>query len=208
MTRGHGFSLVEMMITLALGMIIMGAALGTYLGSLGANNSQMRMARLNGDLRIALTQITRDLRRAGYHHWSLAQLTSGDFMVNPQAAPTITATSADIRYDENSDGVADTDEDYGFRWVDSDGDGNNDTLQTRIGAGAWSNLTDPQVIRITSFAIVDNSPSAVNPAGAEAAVTIPVYSVSITGQLVADSSVQRSIRETVRVRNPILMPNP
>lgn len=206
--RQKGYSLVELMISLVLGMIVIGAAMGVYIGTFIGNSNQMKMARLNGDLRIVLTQVTRDLRRAGYTHWTLPQLAVGNFMNSPQASPTLAASAADIRYDENSNGTAETAEDFGFRWADSNGDGTNDKIQARIGAGAWSDLTDPAVIRITNFNITDNSPTAVNPTGAAAAVTVPIYTVDIAGQLVSDATVQRSIRETVRIRNPILVPNP
>lgn len=205
--RQRGFSLVEMMIALVLGMIIIGSAMGVYIGVFAGNSSQMRMARLNGDLRIVMMQITRDLRRAAHHSWTFEELAGGNYLVNPQPAPVIGADSAEIGYDENASGAVDTAELYAFRWADTNGDGAKDTIQERIGAGTWSNLTDPAVIRITNFAITDHSPGPVNPAGAVAAVTVPVYSVVIEGSLVRDASVTREMRETVRVRNPILIPN-
>lgn len=208
--RQKGFSLVEMMVTLALGLIIMGAAMGVYIGVFAGNSSQMKMARLNGDLRIAMMQVTRDMRRAAYHNWTLAELTVAepDFLSSPQAWPDIAVDTAVIRYDENANGVADAAEVFSFRHHDSDGDGSGDTIQERIGAGVWSNLTDPAVIRITEFAIADHSPGAVNPPGALAAVTVPVYTVAIAGELVGDASVSRSMRETVRIRNPVVVANP
>lgn len=205
--RQKGIGLVEMMIALVLGMIVIGASMGVYIGTFGANSSQMKYSRLNNELRMVITQVTRDLRRAGYNNWTQAELVAGNFLASPQAAPGVTATTAQIRYDENANGAADANEDYGYQYVDTNGDGAADTIQARIGAGGWTNLTDPAVVRITSFAITNNSPTAINPAGAAAAVTVPVYTVQIDGRLVSDATVQRSIRETVRVRNPILVPN-
>jgi type IV pilus assembly protein PilW len=205
--RQKGFSLIEMMIALVVGMIVIGAALGTYIGTFSANSTQMKYSRLNNELRTVMTQVTRDLRRAGFNNWSVAQLAAGNFLASPQVAPALTATTAQIRYDENANGTAETDENYGYQWVDSDADGTADTIQARIGAGGWTNLTDPAVVRITNFAITNSSPAAINPAGAAAAVTVPVFTVVIAGQLRTDTNVQRSIQETVRVRNPILVPN-
>jgi prepilin peptidase dependent protein B len=209
--RQKGFSLVEMMIALVLGMIVIGAALGVYIGTFSANSSQMKYSRLNNELRTVMTQITRDLRRAGYNNWTTAEIESqiadggGDFLANPQTAAVLTTTTAQIRYDEDaSGGAASASEVYGYQWVDTNGDGTADTIQVRTGAGGWSNLTDPAVIRITNFAITDISPGAISPAGAAADITVPLYEIEITGRLVSDATVQRSIRETVRVRNPIL----
>ena len=206
--RQQGISLVEMMIALALGMIVVGAAMAIYVSAFSANSTQMRMSRLNNDLRSVMTQITRDLRRAGYHNWSLATHASRNYLTNPQATPTITASASTTQYDEDSNSAAANSEIYAFQWADTDGDTINDTIQARIGSGGWTNLTDPDVIRITNFVITNNSPAAINPTGAVAAITIPVYAIEITGQLVADATIQRSIRETVRARNPIVVANP
>jgi type IV pilus assembly protein PilW len=206
--RQKGFSLVEMMVSLVLGMIVIGAAMVVYIQTFIGNSSQIKMARLNGDLRIVMNQISRDLRRAGYHNWTLPQLGVGNYLVNPQPSPIMTTNSAAIGYDENANGSVDAADVFSYRWADANGDGVNDTIQARIGAGAWTNLTDPAVLHITNFAITDNSPAAINPTGAVAAVTIPLHTIEITGRLVSDTSVQRSVRETVRVRNPIFVANP
>lgn len=206
--RQQGISLVEMMVALALGMIVVGAAMAIYVSAFTANSTQMRMSRLNNDLRTVMTQITRDLRRSGYHNWDLATHASRNYLNSPEAAPTVTATSSTTQYDEDSNGTAANTEIYGFQWADTDGDSNNDTIQARIGSGSWTNLTDPAVVRITNFAITNNSPAAINPTGAQAAVTVPVYTIEITGQMVSDATIQRNLRETVRARNPILVANP
>lgn len=196
-SRQQGFSLVELMVSLVIGMIVISGATGVFIGTFGANATQMKTARLNSELRTVMTIITRDLKRAGFHNWSPTELADGDFTVSPQAAPVITSNSMQVAYDENADGTAGTTESYGFQF-------SNGTIQARIGSGGWTDLVDGSVIEITAFSITNISPTAIAPAGATSSVTVPVYSIQITGRLVSDPTVVRTLRETVRVRNVIL----
>ncbi len=67
------------------------------------------------------------------------------------------------------------------------------------GGGYWENLTDEKTIKITNFSVTDNSPAALTSSGFTIAVR--VFTISITGQLKSDPSVERTLQETVRVRN-------
>ncbi len=67
------------------------------------------------------------------------------------------------------------------------------------GGGNWDNLTDENTIKITNFSVTDNSPAALTSSGFTIAVR--VFTISITGQLKSDPSVERTLQETVRVRN-------
>lgn len=197
--RQRGFSLVELMVSLVIGLIVTGAAMGVFVGTLGANSTQMKISRLNNDLRTAMTYITRDLKRTGYKNWTIAQLAAGDFDTNGQTAPVITSSatagSVAVSYDINSDG---TFQRYSFRL-------SGGAIQALVGTtGAWTNITDPTVVTITAFSITDRSPAGIQPTGATITVTVPVYEIALTGRLVSDSSITRTVTETVRIRNALL----
>jgi prepilin peptidase dependent protein B len=198
--RQRGFSLVELMVAMVIGLIVIGASLSVFIGILGANSTQMKISRLNHELRTVMTAVTRDLRRAGYNNWTVAQLAAGDFTVSGQLDPAMTAGSIEVSYDIDSNGGT---ERYGFRL-----EGN--ALQayvatgTPLGTPVWTNVTDPNVIQITGFSITDRSPAPINPTGAAAPVTVPVYSIVITGRLTSDNTTVRTLQETVRLRNVIL----
>lgn len=213
-SRQRGVGLVELMISLVIGMIVIAGSLGLVSSTFGANASQMKMSRLNNELRMAMSSITRDMRRAGYHNWTVTQLTTGIYTGSPQPAPIFVVTagrnpvtqgvtvtpgseSVTVSYDENANSSYDATETFGFRYQ-------NNTIETRTGAGTWSSIVDPAVVQITAFSITDLSPAAIQPTGAPTKVTLPVFSITITGRLLIDNSVVRTIQETVRLRNVIL----
>lgn len=204
----RGLGLVELMISLAIGMIVIAGSLSMTSNTFGANASQMKMSRLNNELRMAMSNITRDMRRAGYNNWTVAQLATGVYTGSPQPASTITVTSGsesiEVSYDEDANGLYPTTqptETYSFRF-------RNNTIESKIGTaspGSWSAIVDPAVIQITAFTVTDLSQVLAKTTTAGTyTVKIPVYSISITGRLVKDATVIRHIQETVRLRNVIV----
>ncbi len=67
------------------------------------------------------------------------------------------------------------------------------------GGGNWDNLTDENTIKITNFSVTDNSPAALTSSGFS--IEVRVFEISITGQLKSDPNIERTLQETVRVRN-------
>jgi len=61
----QGFSLIELMISLAIGLVILAAAFSAYLGASGATRMAEAQSRMNEDAQAALTILTRQLRMAG-----------------------------------------------------------------------------------------------------------------------------------------------
>ncbi|EAZ99026.1 PilW family protein [Marinobacter sp. ELB17] len=61
----QGFSLIELMISLTLGLIIIGAALSAYVGAAGAARMSEAQGRMYEDAQAALTILTQQLRMAG-----------------------------------------------------------------------------------------------------------------------------------------------
>lgn len=206
--RQRGVGLVELMISLVIGMIVIAGALSMVSSTFGANASQMKMSRLNNELRIAMSSITRDMRRSGHNSWTIAQLTAGVYTPSPQPTSVVTTTSGSesvvMHYDENADGLYPTTEPtetYSFRY-------NNNTIEAQIGtatSGSWSAIVDPSVIQITAFSI-ENLSQVLSKATTLGPfdVTLPMYSITITGRLVKDPTVVRTIQETVRLRNVIV----
>lgn len=207
-SRQRGVGLVELMISLVIGMIVIAGALSMVSSTFGANASQMKMSRLNNELRMAMSSITRDMRRTGYNNWTVAQLEAGVYTPSPQPTSVFTDTSGSesvvMHYDEDADGdypATEPTETYSFRF-------NNNTIEAKIGTattGSWSAIVDPSVIKITDFTITDLSqvlPTTTTSGAFD--VTLPMYSISITGSLVKDPTVVRTIQETVRLRNVVV----
>ncbi len=62
--RQSGFGLVELMIGLLVGMIVVAAALSLLSTTMASSNDNIKMLRLDQELRQVMTMLTRDLRRA------------------------------------------------------------------------------------------------------------------------------------------------
>lgn len=93
MKQHSGFSLVELMVALAAGLVISGAAVAFLLSSFKSNGEYVQSTRLTQELRNSLDVVTRDLRRAGYDDDALKYLSNSTIspfskmrLVNPGAA--------------------------------------------------------------------------------------------------------------------------
>jgi type II secretory pathway component PulJ len=128
-------------------------------------------------------------------------------ILRPESAIVLTGSCILITYDydANEDGDfldADDTGRFGYRY-----DATNDAVDIRTSAtggdsctsGTWENLTDDKTVQITAFSVTDNSPATVVSSGFN--VNVREYTISITGNLKTDTSVERTLQETIRVRN-------
>jgi type IV pilus assembly protein PilW len=150
----RGFSLIELMIAMTLGMLVITAVLNIYLSTLSSSTDTVGSAKLNHDLGTVALVITNDLRRAGY--WGGA-VSGSDPENNPfmDATTNVQIPSSDCivyTYDADGDGALDDDEYYGFRL-------NNGTIQLKqTGAttancndGEWTNVLESNEINVTGL---------------------------------------------------------
>jgi Tfp pilus assembly protein PilW len=118
-SRSRGFTLVELMISIVIGMIVISAVLGLVFANLQNTTTVTRGIRATQESR-ALTQIlTRELLRSGYDGNGMTKIGSGS---NPSTFNSITITAGPscpnsgtnccikYAYDANGDGVAGTGE--------------------------------------------------------------------------------------------------
>jgi prepilin-type N-terminal cleavage/methylation domain-containing protein len=108
-------------------------------------------------------------------------------------------------YDSNSNGLLDDDEHYGFRLDTEDKaieiirqEGATATCEVK-NDGKWENITDENSIQIAALEIKDLSPSSISSAGYSLA--LQQFSITLTGRLKDDPAVERTLRETIKVRN-------
>jgi type IV pilus assembly protein PilW len=66
MTKIRGFSLVELMVAITIGLIILAAVSAVFVSSKRSYSTQDRLARLQENARFAMQFMTRDIRMAGY----------------------------------------------------------------------------------------------------------------------------------------------
>ena len=100
MLKERGFSLSELMIASAVGLLVIAGALQLYVLNLHATNDNLRLSRLNQELRATLDLLRNDLRRAG--HWMFDPA-----LDHPQDNPFQSATN-DVRFGAASGEASDS----------------------------------------------------------------------------------------------------
>ncbi|MDO9387023.1 MAG: prepilin-type N-terminal cleavage/methylation domain-containing protein [Thiobacillus sp.] len=97
-----GFGLVELMIGVVVGMIVVAAAMGLMTTALSNSNDNIKMARLDQELRQVMTMLSRDLRRAT--SWDASVDVARVSLVSPL---TLSATSGNVSVTSPSGNLAD-----------------------------------------------------------------------------------------------------
>ena len=91
----RGLTLIELMVSIAIGLVVVGSVTYVYLGSKGAYRGNESLARIQEAGRFALDSMTRDIRRAGAMGCgSLASVTSNQPVVPSVIAPAGLVVSA------------------------------------------------------------------------------------------------------------------
>lgn len=65
--RQKGVTLIELMISMVIGLVVIGALIALYAGSIGSNKVSAAQAEMNEDAQFALRIVTSQLRQAGYN---------------------------------------------------------------------------------------------------------------------------------------------
>lgn len=209
----RGVSLVELMVGVAVGLMVVAGASFVAVNQLGDNRRLLLETQVQQDLRAAADMVVRDLRRAGF--WGAAETGAwqGDdpnVAANPYAEITPADAGAaveqvDFRYSPAAaeDNVVDADrEQFGFKLEGG-------SIKMRIG-GVWQSLTDTNALEVTRFDIsverqtVQQACFNECPGGGTACwptQDVRRFTVEIAGRAVNDAAVQRSVRDSVRLRN-------
>ncbi len=218
----QGFSLVELMVGIAVGMFVVAAAALMTSSQLTDNRRLLLETQLQQDLRAAADIIARDLRRSGY--WASARSgvpspAGGTVTANPYSAVFMPGPGNEaVRYAYRRGAGA---ESFGFR-LDSDGvlrACQSDFNATGCSAG-WQDLTDGATVQITAFTIGTTRAGARAQSANGDALPIPCPDpcadgttacwpqvsvrelvISISGRSRTDTAVTRSLELSVRLRN-------
>lgn len=102
-TRPHnpaqaGFSLVELMVAMVLGLIVIGAVIALVLSMIRANNQTIAATRLTQELRATAALMSADVRRSGGVQDPLTAATSNGGKPDTTLAAIKTATAGCIQY--------------------------------------------------------------------------------------------------------------
>lgn len=199
----RGLSLIELMISLSVGLFLLGGLLTFLLNNTKSNADTAKAVRLSQELRSTMDLMAGDIRRAGF--WGNAQLGIGSTPVaNPFGAiNTSTAGCILYSYDQNLDGVLNSnapDERFGFLLDGGAVKMRSGSVSYSCAASAeWQALTDANSVTITALTFTATSTAAVN----NTRVTVRNITITLTGQSKSDASVVQTLTETVRVRNDL-----
>lgn len=211
---GRGFTLVELLVGLALGLLVVAGGGALMASQLREHRALILEARLMQDLRTAADLIARDLRRAGY--WgdagAGAWTEAAQARANPYAALAPDAAASDaasLRYSRDAieNHIVDGNEQFGFRL-------RNRAIEIQLGNGNWQALTDATLLAVTQFVITPRqevialAAACPTPCPTESETcprqVLRSLSLAISAHALADAGVTRSVQALVRVRNDAL----
>jgi prepilin-type N-terminal cleavage/methylation domain-containing protein len=187
--RARGFSLVEVMISLVLGLIVVGAALALTVSIIQSNGLTVRSTRLTQELRAVTEVIGRELRRARAVDDAIARVGRPDLTGSPYNAIDI-ATAGCVLYGYSGPTNP-------RRAIRRTVVGTVGTIQLAQGTNdappdcgtPGDALSSPQV-DITAFTI--------------AVAAGDLYNITVTGGFAGDNTISRTITTAVRVRSAAL----
>lgn len=207
--RQAGMSIVELMVGVAVGLIVVAAAALLMTSQLIENRRLLTETQLQQDLRATADIMTRELRRVGARTEETA-LTMLWFpgSAGPQSNGmardlSIGTDYADFQYDPGGTSATT----FGYQLFDR-------VIQTNLGSSSgWHALTDRRVMLIDSLTFVRRNAAATStqmpcakPCPDGTSACWPRYEVReldivITARAARDSSVKRTVRSRVRLRN-------
>jgi len=214
-----GLTLIEMMIAMVLGLFVTAVIITVFSTNVRSSTENIKMIRLNQELRGVMTMMVDELKRAGYS----ADPSNSDFMDDFNVSTTCLRYS----YDENGDAIRNSNERFGFKlenntvkWTASGGDPNTPPTAPDCGTGSWTDITDPNLAFITTldpddsyFDITgsvntDSISTGLSAITATSGVSIYEVAITITGSTDLPHSSNandphRTIVETVRIRNDV-----
>lgn len=207
--QARGLSLIELMVSLTIGLAVLSGVLGMLTSSVRANADSVKAIRLNQEMRAAMDLMARDIRRAGYRK------NFGDFIGSGQSFDNTLRVLDDgarvqLQYDENDDKTLSADtESFGFKL---DAGALKYTRNAEAGTPDWQAITDPNVTTFTALSFCFWPSASAQcltqvPGDAKFTLTgsaqVSVYAVRITmnAQIKNDAATTRRLTETIRVRN-------
>lgn len=162
-----GVSLVELMVGMSIGLIIVAAAGSIYITALRGGTDATRSAKLNMELRGAMSTMVTEIRRSGY----ISTTTSTDTTANPfmQATSNLsfpTSSCVLFSYDADQSGAINTADFFGFKK-------NGDAISMRsggtapttsngcdVGNDSWEKITDDNNVVVDTLSFTNTVTSA------------------------------------------------
>ncbi len=220
MLKQKGFTLVELMISLVLGLIVAAIILNMYIATIRSNAQALETIRLNQELRAVADVMLRDMRRTGYsseddvsdNPFAGMTTASTPIAVYDSGAPTVAAATGDcvvfgFEHDSGDNYVV------GYRWSTSAASvqmhWNNIASGSVTNQGCptsdWFSITDDESTEIIANGGFDGVSFATIPSSVASFASASVRSIQfrIYGRSTSDNLIDATIQEEVRIRNDL-----
>ena len=163
-----GFTLTEMMVAMAIGMVVIASVTGTFTAQTRQNNAEEQISQMHQNVRGAIDMITRDLMQAGY------KAPGGS--VTGVTYSNSTPTSLTIQADLDVNGTIDNTSNTTIEYINYAFDSTNHQITRKLGSGGTANLVADN---ITAFNV---SYYDGNGATTSTSSSVRKVTISITGQ--------------------------
>lgn len=185
--RQHGFTLIELMVALVIGLVLMLGLTTFLINNIRNNSDTLKAIRLNQEMRSTMMLMSRELRRAGY--WASTASAANPF----QTMTTSTAGCVLYSYDRWSTASATVPDDVKYGFLQASGavhmrsSGSSYTC-TPGANNVWEAVTDDAVVNITALSFAPGSASG-------------TIAITLAGELKNASEVKQALTETVMLEN-------
>lgn len=228
--RSSGFTLIELMVALVLGLVVVGGVMAVFINTYQANAQNIKAVRLNEEMRAIVSMMSRDIRRAGEKpfNWTSTSpawyATANPFStVNAWVVSNMSGAPANscirLAYSASVTGSVDTNR-FGYRLNPNNGSVQAYNHQAgqwscnSTNSAAWQPITDPAIAWIQSLSFtVTTEPGVTGVAVRSVIVKLQAGThtrsnapASITAADCANVDVVcRQIQEKIRVRNDAVL---
>jgi prepilin peptidase dependent protein B len=201
--KQYGNSLVELMISMTLGLASITAMASLVGHGIALNSSLLAKSRLDEEMNAVVAVVSHDLKRAGYYALTSEMAENPTGFSNPfDGSLSVAAYTAEpinscinFAYDRNKNGLLDTspnNEMYGFRLRDH-------AVEIRLSGAAcdesgWHDLTDPKVVQVTALTFMVEQRSVQN-------VIQTQVTIGLQARLKKHPEISRSINTNVLIEN-------
>lgn len=225
MAKSRGVSIVELMIGITIGLFILAGASLVMTNQISDNRRLLLDTQVQQDLRAVSSLIVRDVRRANYYGWAHRKIWTSNLTLattNPYAnlTPASSDGSSSLQYDRSLDdrtGAANRDDDTvsGAERVKFELNSTNHTVDMTLGTSPAQAITDQNVLRVTDLTFTVTVRDIAVPCGIDCPTRgnggcplvqrLRQVNFVIVGEAVNDPRVRRSLRESVRLQNDIVL---
>lgn len=197
----RGLSVVELMVSLAVGLLVLAAAIALLAAAAAEARRTTLEARLMQDLRAGTDTLARALRRAGYWGSAADAVAAGRVSANPYRALASDAGVTTLRFSRDAveNGSVDPNEQFGLRL-------RGGVVELQFGSAGWQAVTDASTLTVTALRVTPvTQETIVAPGACGARHRARQVDLLIEGRATQAASVVRSLATRIALRNHLLV---